>query len=180
MKSYRYFLIVVLLVLSCNFSFGQARIFPGLVFGSEIETAGITFGGEFFVSKKVSISPDFIFYFANKESRVSGGNKVETKTNLWELNGNVHYYFVDNSNIAFYGLGGLNYSHVGYEYKRTDVDSGVIESQFDGSDGEIGLNFGVGANFPVRRNFTPYAELKYVAASTDQLVIGAGLKFKLR
>ena len=179
MKTYGYFLVFMLMVLSLNFSIAQDRIYPGIVFGSEIETVGITLGSEFFVSKKVSIAPDFIFYFPNKESRVSGGNQIETKTTLWELNGNVHYYFVDKSNIGFYGVGGLNYSHVGYEYKRTDVDSGIIESQFDGSDGEIGLNFGVGANFPIRHNFTPFTELKYVAASTDQLVISAGLKFEL-
>jgi outer membrane protein X len=179
MKTYGYLLIVVLLVFSGNFTFGQTRIFPGLAFGSEIETVGITVGAEHFVSNKVSISPDLIFYFPNKESSVSGGNRVEARTNLWELNGNVHYYFVSEPNISFYGLGGLNYSHVGFEYKRTDTDSGEIESQFEGNDGEIGLNLGIGANFPIRRNFIPYVELKYVAASTDQLVISAGLKFDI-
>ena len=179
MKTYGYILTFVLVILSCNFSFSQTRIYPGIVFGSEIETMGITFGGEFFVSNKVSIAPDFIFYFPNKESRVSSGSQVEVKTNLWELNGNVHYYFVDKASVSFYGLGGLNYSHVGVKYKRTDTGSGEIESQFDVSDGEIGLNLGVGANFPVRRNFTPFTELKYVAASTDQLVISAGIKFDI-
>lgn len=179
MKNYGYLFSILLVLLSCNFSFAQVRIYPGVVFGSEIETLGITLGSEFFVSDKVSITPDFIFYFTNKESQVFAGSDIEVKSKLWELNGNIHYYFVDKTNVSFYGLGGLNYSHVGVEFKQTDTGTGQIESQFDADDGEIGVNLGVGANFPIRRNFTPFTELKYVAASTDQLVISAGVKFEL-
>jgi len=32
--------------------------------------------------------------------------------------------------------------------------------------GEVGINLGVGANFSIRKNFTPFTELKYVAGST--------------
>ena len=96
------------------------------------------------------------------------------------MNGNVHYYFVNNSNIAFYGLGGLNYSHVGVKYKQTEIGSGMVESEFEADDGEIGVNLGAGANFPIGQNFTPFAELKYVAASTDQVVRSAGVKLGLK
>jgi outer membrane protein X len=161
-------------------SFAQVKVYPGVVFGSEIERPGIVLGGEFFVSEKVSIAPDFIYYFIDKESQVFSSSKIEVKTKLWELNGNMHYYFVNKSNISFYGLGGLNYSHAGVTYKETDTDTGQTETEFDMSDGEVGINLGVGANFPVGRNFTPFTEIKYVAASTDQLVIGAGLKFDIQ
>ena len=180
MKAYHYIFVFFLAFLSCNLSFAQVKVYPGLVFGSEIETAGITVGAEFFVTDKVSITPDFILYFPNKESSIIGGSRIEVKSKLWELNGNVHYYFVNKSNISFYGLGGLNYSHAAVSYKETDVDDGEIEAQFEADDGEVGINLGAGANFPVGRNFTPFAEIKYVAASTDQLVIGAGLKFDIQ
>ncbi|TDI72206.1 MAG: hypothetical protein E2O88_00555 [Bacteroidetes bacterium] len=180
MKAYKFILTVLLVGSFSNFSLAQASINPGLAFGSEIETVGITLGGEYFVSSKVSIAPDFIFYLPNKNSQVFGGTKTEIKSKLWELNGNVHYYFVDKANIAFYGLGGLNYSHVGVEYKQTDVDSGLVEAQFDAGDGEVGINLGVGANFSIRKNFTPFTELKYVAGSTDQVVFSAGIKFELQ
>ena len=179
MKAYNY-IFAFLLLLACNASFGQVKVYPGLVYGSEIEKPGITLGGEFFVSERISITPDFIYYLIGKESMVLPGSKIEIKTKLWELNGNMHYYFVNKPNIGFYGLGGLNYSHVGLKYKETDTDTGQVETEFDVSDGEIGLNLGIGANFPVGRNFTPFAEMKYVAASTDQLVVGGGVKFDLK
>jgi len=160
-------------------SIAQVSINPGLALGSEIETVGLTVGGEYFVNSKVSIAPDIIFFFTNKDSRTIGGDLIETKTKLWELNGNVHYYFVDKNNIQFYGLGGLNYSKVGFEYKQTELDSGMIETQFETGDGEVGLNLGVGANFSIRKNFKPFTELKYVAGSTDQVVFSGGIKFEL-
>ena len=177
MKTYTFILAVLVSGLFSINSFGQTKLFSGVTYGSEVEALGITVGAEYFVSDKISIAPDFIYYFTNKESQVIGGSEIEVKTKLWEINGNVHYYFVDNSSIGFYGLGGLNYSHVSVDFKQTDVDSGTVEAQFDMSDGEVGVNLGVGANFPISRKLTPYAELKYVAASTDQLVIGGGVKF---
>ena len=161
-------------------SYAQVSINPGIAFGSEIESVGITVGAEYFLSDKVSIAPDFIYYFTKKESQAFSGSEIEVKSKLWELNGNVHYYFVDNSNIAFYGLGGLNYSHVGVKYKQTEIGSGIVEAEFEADDGEVGVNLGVGANFTIRQNFTPFTELKYVGASTDQLVISAGLKLGLQ
>ena len=179
MKCYNYILVFLLVLLTSNFSFAQVKVYPGLVYGSEIEKPGFVLGSEFFLSEKVSISPDFIYYLPQKESQVVSTSKIEVKAQLWELNGNVHYYFVNNSSISFYGLGGLNYSHAAVKYKQTDTDTGQVESEFDVSDGEVGLNLGAGVNFAVRSSLTPFLELKYVAASTDQLVIGGGLKFDL-
>jgi len=180
MKAYTLILTFLLVGLLSYSSFAQLKIYPGLTYGSEIETFGVTLGSEYFVSSKVSITPDFIFYFTNKDTRTIGSDIIETKTKLWELNGNVHYYFIDKSNIGFYGLGGLNYSKVGFEYKETNGDSGLVETQFEIGDGEIGLNLGVGANFSIHKNFTPFTELKYVAGSTDQVVFSGGVKFDLQ
>ncbi|GJM30689.1 MAG: hypothetical protein DHS20C17_33240 [Cyclobacteriaceae bacterium] len=162
-----------------NISVAQVKIYPGISFGSEIETVGLTLGGEYFVSEKVSITPDFIYYFPKKESQVFSGSKIEVTGKLWELNGNVHYYFSNNANLGFYGLGGLNYSHMGVKYKQTDTDTGQTEAEYNLGDGEAGLNLGIGANFSLGKNFSPFLEMKYVIASTDQLVLTSGLKFDL-
>lgn len=179
MRTFTFVAGFVLTVLMSNSALAQVKIYPGISFGSEIETVGITLGGEFFVSEKVSISPDFIYYLPKKESEVYSGSKAEVKSRLWELNGNVHYYFIKKASIGFYGLGGLNYSHVGVDYKQTDTDTGETELEFEVADGEAGVNLGIGANFSLGKNFSPFLEMKYVAASTDQLVLTSGLKFDL-
>jgi opacity protein-like surface antigen len=180
MNRYTFILVLLLSGVISFSSFAQVSINPGIAYGSEIENLGITVGAEYFVSEKVSIAPDIIYYFTKKESTVFAGSDIEIKANLWELNGNVHYYFVDNSSISVYGLGGLNYSHAGVKYKQTEVGSGIVEAEFEDDDGEIGVNLGVGANFSIRQNFTPFTELKYVGVSTDQLVITAGVRFDLQ
>lgn len=179
MKKNLYILAFLLIFVGSNLANAQSRIYPGISFGSEIETIGITLGGEFFVSERVSVAPDFIFYLPKKESEVYSGSKTELKSTLWELNGNIHYYFVKKTDIGFYGLGGLNYSHVSVDYKQTDTDTGQTEMEFNMGDGEIGLNLGIGANFSLGKKFTPFLEMKYVAASTDQLVLTSGLKFDI-
>ena len=110
MKTYTFILATLISGIFSLNSFGQTKLFSGVAYGSEIEALGITAGAEFFVSEKISIAPDFTYYFTNKESQVLGGSEIEVKTKLWELNGNVHYYFVDNSSIGFYGLS-QNNSH---------------------------------------------------------------------
>lgn len=179
MKKNVYILAFLLVSLGANSALAQGKVYPGISFGSEIENVGITLGGEFFVSEKISITPDFIYYLPKKESEVYSGGKIEVKSKLWELNGNVHYYFVNKQSIGFYGLGGLNYSHVSVDYKQTDTDTGQTEAEFELGDGEIGLNLGIGANFSLGKSFSPFVEMKYVAASTDQLVLTSGIKFDI-
>lgn len=144
----------------------ETRIGAMLAYGTEAENIGIGANAEFPVMEALTISPSFIYYLPKDNTGVS--------LNWWELNGNANYYFVDNEGLAFYGLAGLNYSHVSWDY---DDNFGFVSGSVD--DGRFGLNLGAGANFDIGRSIIPFAELKYVIIDGGQLVLAAGVKFNL-
>ena len=93
----------------------------------------------------------------------------------FELNANANYYFVQDDQFDFYGLGGLNYSSVNVKYD----DSAFGGYGASASDGRMGLNLGVGGNLNTSGNIIPFAELKYVIIDGGQLVIAAGVRFNI-
>ncbi len=135
-----------------------------LAYGTEIENVGLGINADFPVAEHLTIAPSFIYYFPKD---YPGGDM-----NWWELNADANYYFVENEGIGFYGLAGLNYSHVSVDF---DTAMGSMES----SNGEFGLNLGVGANFNIQSSITPFAQLKYVIIDGSQLVVSAGVRFRL-
>lgn len=147
-----------LLLLMCQYVLAQdnTRIGGKLLYGSEVENLGIGATAEFPVMDKLVIAPDISFYFPKDD------------VNVFEINANVNYYFLEEETIGFYGLGGLNYTNV-------KVDYGFGSD----SDGELGLNLGLGANFQIDQSFLPFAEIKYVIGDYDELVIAAGVKFNI-
>ncbi|MDT0642811.1 outer membrane beta-barrel protein [Zunongwangia sp. F363] len=145
----------------------ETRLGAMLAYGTEIENLGIGVNAEFPIMENLSISPGFIYYLPKDQSGID--------LNWWEINGNANYYFIDNERLVFYGLGGLNYSHVQLDYDGSQFGGGSMEV----SDGRFGLNLGAGANFSIGSNITPFAEIKYVIIDGGQLVIGAGVKFNL-
>jgi outer membrane protein X len=145
----------------------DTRLGAMLVYGTEIENPGIGVTAEFPIIEDLTIAPGFIYYLPKDESGIS--------LNWWEINGNAHYYFSNTESLGFYGLAGLNYSHVKVDYDG----SGWGGADFGASDGRFGLNLGAGANFNIGSSITPFAEAKYVIIDGGQLVIGAGVKFDL-
>lgn len=135
-----------------------------LAYGTEIENIGLGINADFPVAENLTIAPSFIYYFPKD---YFGGDM-----NWWELNADANYYFVENESLGFYGLAGLNYSHVSFDF---DSPMGSVDS----SDGEFGVNLGVGANFNIQSSVTPFAQLKYVIIDGSQLVIAAGVRFRL-
>ena len=142
------------------------RLGAMLAYGTEIENVGLGVNAEFPIMESLTISPGFIYYLPKDEYGID--------LSWWELNGNAHYYFVNNESTGFYGIGGLNYSHLQIDYGN-DTMLGDAEM----SDGRVGLNLGSGANFNIGSSITPFAEAKYVIMDEAQLVIGAGVKFNL-
>ena len=143
----------------------DTRLGVMLAYGTEVENLGLGVNAEFPVMEDLTIAPSFVYYFPQ-------GDYFGGDLNWWELNANANYYLVDNENLGFYGLAGLNYSHISFDY---DTAFGSVDS----SDGEFGLNLGVGANFNLNSNITPFAEARYVIIDGSQLVIAAGVKFDL-
>lgn len=138
-----------------------------LGYGSKIEQIGIGANAEFELSEKLKIAPGFLYYFTE--------NYEYVKTNLWELNGNLNYYFIDSNEMGVYGIGGLNYTHTSV---KTDNPFG-IGGNGKYSDSSIGLNLGAGLNYNITERLSPYAELKFVISDYDQLVAMIGMKYKL-
>lgn len=137
----------------------------GLMFGygSEIEQPGIGVIGEFAIVENLTISPNFLFFFPEKFSYI--------KTNVWELNGNLNYYFFNNDRMGAYGLGGINYTQISVKADYL----GISESD---SEGKIGANIGGGFKFHLSERFAPFAEVKYVISDFDQVVAMIGMKYK--
>lgn len=146
----------------------ETRFGAMLAYGTEIENLGIGVNAEFPIMEKLTISPGFIYYLPKGE----GGLDI----NWWELNGNANYYFSNTESLSFYGLAGLNYTHVKVSY---DGNTGLGNLDLDTSDGRIGLNLGAGANFKIGSSIIPFAEAKYVIIDGGQLVIAGGIKFNL-
>ncbi|MCC8360039.1 outer membrane beta-barrel protein [Salinimicrobium sediminilitoris] len=136
-------------------------------YGTEIENLGLGVNAEFPVLENLSISPAFIYYFPKDEAGVS--------LNWWEINGNANYYFMNSESLGFYGIAGLNYTHVKFDID----DAPFADSSMETSDGRFGLNLGAGANFDIGSSITPFAEAKYVIIDGSQLVLAAGVKFNL-
>jgi len=139
-----------------------------LGYGSKIEQIGIGANAEFGLTEKLKIAPSFLYYFTEDHDFV--------KTNLWELNGNVNYYFIDDNDLGVYGLGGLNYTHISV---KSDYGAGFGYGSYSASSGKIGVNLGAGLNYNISERLSPYAELKFVISDYDQLVAMIGMKYKL-
>ena len=147
----------------------ETRIGAMLAYGTEIENIGIGANAEFGIMDKLSISPSFIYYLPKEEGPI--------KVTWFEFNANANYYFIQDEKLDVYGLGGLNYTNVNVKFDTNAF--GGFGGNASGSDGRIGLNLGGGANLNSGGNISPFAELKYVIIDGGQLVIAAGVKFKI-
>ena len=148
------------------FAQDSKRIGGQLIYSTDINSLGIGAIAEFPIAERMAISPGLSFYFPKTASFV--------KTSAFEVNGNLNYTFVEENDILFYGIGGLNYT----SYKvKVDLSSIGGPANSSSSSGKIGLNLGAGANFEVGKNFLPFAEVKYIISDFGRLVLGAGVKF---
>lgn len=148
----------------------DTRIGGMLAYGTEIENIGVGANAEFGVMEKLSISPSFIYYLPKEEGPV--------KVNWFEVNANANYYLLNDGGFDVYGLAGLNYSSVKVKYDGAAFPG--FGGSASGSDGRFGLNLGAGANMHLSNDsIMPFAELKYVIIDGGQLVLAAGVKFKI-
>lgn len=156
------------IILGLGFA-AQAQTKAGVHFGygSEIERPLIGANAEFGITEKISVAPDFTYYFTEEITYV--------KTSMWELNANAHYYFMDNDKFKVFGLGGLNYTHakVTWDGPAWGFGGGGASS----SDSEIGFNLGGGATYDLTDKIQAFSTLKYTIGSTDQVVLFVGARY---
>ena len=151
-------LIATIIVFSSTLiSYGQNKFGGGIMYGSYLEQPAIQVHGVFGFNPKFKVAPDFIYYFTDKVEIL--GN--ETKTRVWELNGNVQYYVLEKG-IQGYLIGGLNFT-------RTVIDADMATRVVNG---EFGLNLGAGVSF-AKIIFT---EFKYIFGNSEGFVAGAGVR----
>lgn len=124
-------------------------------------------------SKKLKIVPDFKFYMPKKEEFFSGG---ESKITVFALNVNAHF-ILNSKKRETYRLYLLAGAHVG-GWKIKDSRVG-IEETLDVNEFKIvpGANLGAGMQFEVSNRTKIFAEVKYVIASTNQLVFTPGILY---
>lgn len=137
----------------------------GLVYGSEMETLGITADAYYGITNNFRVGGGLSYFFPNSEPGYD--------TNLFSIDLNGHYFFYSEDEVSIYGLTGLNIAFLSYNYEGTAGPD-------DTSNSEVGLNIGGGVEYAL--DFADlFGELKFagIGGDADQLVLGAGLRFNL-
>ena len=153
---------VLLLIGIGSTATAQIQLGGGLAYGTEIENIGIQVGGTYAINDEIRAAADIVYYFTGED--VPG-----VDFNWLEINANGHYMFVDEEDLDFYALGGINFTRLSYDFPNNEF------FDLDDSQTEVGLNVGAGLEYAV--NFgNLYAEVKYVLSDADQLVLSGGVR----
>lgn len=156
------FIVLSLLLVSHSTSLAQqhgTKLGVGVLYGSEIESAGIQGNAVFRVSPRVAIAPDVSIYFPDDED---APGYIDS---FWAVNLNGQFMLDTDPDYHIYALGGLNVSTIEFEGN-------------DESESELGLNLGLGGEYHLD-SFSLFTELKYVVSDYDQVVLGVGARFPL-
>lgn len=169
----KFFMIILFastVIFASEESNAQTTVGGGIAYGTDIESLGIHANGQFFINDRLAITPSILYYFPKEI--------VEGFNYKWfEINGNASYYFITDENINVYGLAGLNVAIISFPFINvTNIFGGGDTSS---STTKVGLNIGVGADFDIGSNITPFGQLRYNISSFDQLAIEAGVRFPL-
>jgi len=140
---------------------GDILLGGGFAYGSEVEAFGIEGGGVYVINPQFRGAADIKYYFTDDDD--FGGDFT-----WFEFNANGHYIFVTEEELIAYALAGLNFASFSFD----------VPGLGEVSETEVGLNIGAGLEYAL--NFAVlYAELKYALSSADQLVLSAGLRFRI-
>jgi hypothetical protein len=134
----------------------QPRVGAGIVYGTEIEEAGLLLNGYYGLDQVLPglrVGADFSYYF------------VPDPLTFWTLDLNGQYRFIEPGPFGAYALAGL-------EIARVSIDVAGA-----GSNTDVGLNLGIGAEYAVVPNVELFGELKYVIIEGDQAVLAIGGRY---
>ncbi len=157
-------------VLTTSGSMAQLRLGGSLHYGSEVDALGLQVNGYFpltdVLEGKLSVGGDLTYFFPKTQEAFG----IKSSVNYFSVNANGHYSIYESEPMSAYAVGGLNYTRV-----SVDVTGAGTLDRVSGSDAEMGLNLGVGGEYEVGFGHV-FGELKYVLGSTDQIVLGAGVR----
>ncbi|MEM9387117.1 MAG: hypothetical protein AAGA68_18790 [Pseudomonadota bacterium] len=132
----------------------QLSLGGALTYGEGIEELGLQARAAYAFSPSLALAGKYSFFF------------VDDGVDFSMVDVDLHYTFLADGNVAFYGLGGINLSIFDFD----DFFVGF------GSETEIGLNVGSGVTVGLNDQIDFVGELKYVIGDADQLVVSAGLR----
>lgn len=139
----------------CSYSLGLG---PGYAFGPE--AWGL--GGRFYFNRgrHFCFGPEVAYYFTDQSFAEEGEY-------LFETNLNAHYIFWLNHSLAFYPVGGLNYT-LEKEASAHEAALHTVEA--------LGLNLGGGVHAEYR-HWILFAEYKYLLSQLQETFFTAGILF---
>lgn len=183
------FMIVLLianitLVSAQDYKWG-ARIYGG--FGTEgsiddgeglemdIPKGAIGIQGIYNFSEKFSIAPSFSYYIPKSIDEYAGvniGDIADCKIKRWDINADVHWNILNETQYVIYPLAGLHYHSL-----KASVDmEGYKDSD---SEGYFGLNLGVGGQYFFTEHIGLGLEAKYqIYKNGGQFVADLGIAFR--
>ncbi|MFZ1809007.1 MAG: hypothetical protein WAU36_17375 [Cyclobacteriaceae bacterium] len=135
---------------------GDLRIGAGLIYGTELEEAGININAEYLLTEKISLAPSYSIFF------------VPDPVSYNVLNIDGRYYFLSGSSQV-YGL-------LGFANATSTID--FFGSKIRARDS--GLNIGGGALFPLNDTFGINAQMKYSTPGDGQLVLQGGIVYTIK
>lgn len=149
---------------------GEMRVGGGLALGTKAAVdesgskagVGINIGGEYFATDVISIAPSFTYFFPS--SITFFGTEIKSQASSLNIDG--RYYFGD-SDVQLYGLAGIGIGFASVEANGNKE-----------SDSEVGLNLGIGLNYPLSDGMFLNGQAKY-NTPFEQLVLNAGVVFNI-
>lgn len=166
----------LLLIGGSSYASAQTTLGGGLVY-TDLDPLGLGFQVNAYfgvptAAPGLRLGGDFTYYLPGSRRQSFLGEMIESDLNVFELNGNAQYAYIEQEDLLVYGIGGLNLSRA-----STTISITGLGSDSD-TETKIGLNVGGGAEVGVGFGAF-YGEAKYVIASDGwgRIVLGAGLRF---
>ncbi|WP_455666346.1 porin family protein [Phocaeicola sp.] len=105
------------------------------------------------ITDQWTVAPSFDYYF-QKKIKEEG---AEIKMNVWDINCDLHWNVLRKENFKLYPFAGITYLHA----KATAKGYGQTGSN---SNGDFGVNIGVGGQVNIASNWAASLEAKYESA----------------
>jgi len=146
----------------------QIALGGGLAYNEKVSGPGITLKAEFNITEQIAIAPGGTYFFGNS---LYGYNQ-----NILAVDVNAHYFFnIIDDKLKIYPLLGVNYSN----YKTGAYYYGYYYDTYEVSDNAFGANIGAGGKWAFSEKLSVYLEPKYIVSDYEQIVVNAGILFKI-
>ena len=155
------FALLILMAFSASTINAQKfQLGAGFVYGTNIESAGISLNGDYTFNPKLSIAPSFTYFFSSDPISWTA------------LNVDGHYKFIVKDGMSVYGIAGINLT-----FTTVTFDFGAFGGEISESSSNFGVNLGAGATKKVSDKINLFGELKYTISSGSYLTINAGAMY---